>query len=52
MEHTDAEGFYVTLPSNASKDLFKDNTSSCFTVDLAKPIELNGEWVVGLCEFI
>lgn len=52
MEHTNADGFYVTLPSNASKELFKSNTSSCFTVDLAKPIELSGEWVVGLCEFI
>ncbi|KAF7644741.1 hypothetical protein LDENG_00216670 [Lucifuga dentata] len=45
-------GFYVTLPSNASKDVFKNNTSSSYTVDLAKAIELNGEWVVGLCEVI
>lgn len=52
MAHSDAGGFYVTLPSNASKELFKSNTSSCFTVDLAKPIELSGEWVVGLCEFV
>ncbi|KAL3976500.1 interleukin 18 [Sarotherodon galilaeus] len=48
----ESEGFYVTLPSNASKELFKDNTSGCYTVDLAKPIELTGEWTVGLCEFI
>ncbi|TKS65887.1 hypothetical protein D9C73_028356 [Collichthys lucidus] len=45
-------GFYVTLPSNASKDVFKNNTSSNYTVDLAKAIELNGEWEVGLCEII
>ena len=52
MAHTESEGFYETLPSNASKELFKANTSSCYTVDLAKPIELTGEWMVGLCEFI
>ena len=52
MEHIAGEGFYVTLPSNTSQELFKSNTSSCYTVDLAKPIELSGEWVVGLCEFI
>ena len=52
MEDTGGEGFYVTLPSNASKELFKSNTSSCYTVDLAKPIELSGDWMVGLCEFI
>ncbi|KAM7390863.1 hypothetical protein PAMA_008857 [Pampus argenteus] len=43
---TDA-GFYVTLPSNASKDVFKNNTSSNYTVDLAKAIELNEEWESG-----
>ncbi|KAF7644713.1 hypothetical protein LDENG_00217150 [Lucifuga dentata] len=43
---TDA-GFYMTLPSNASKDVFKNNTSSSYTVDLAKAIELNREWVFG-----
>lgn len=52
MEHTSLEGFSVTLPSNASKELFKYNTSSCYTFGLAKPIELRGEWLVGLCEFI
>ena len=52
MEHTASEGFYVTLPSNASKEIFKSNTSSCYTIDLAKPIELAGEWLVGLCEII
>lgn len=52
MEHNRSEGFYITLPSNASHEVFKDNTTSCFTVDLAKPIELNGEWLVGLSEFI
>ena len=46
------EGFYVTLPSNASKDVFPNNTISSFTVDLAKPIELDGQWMVGLCEII
>ena len=52
MAHNESEGFYVTLPSNASNELFKSNASSCYTMDLAKPIELSGEWMVGLCEFV
>ncbi len=52
MDPSLSEGFYVTLPSNASKELFKSNTPSCYTVDLAKPIELSGRWMVGLCEIV
>ena len=45
--------FYVTLLSNASQDLYPDNTIGAFTVELARPIHLgpNANWEVGLCEF-
>lgn len=43
-------GFYVTLPSNASGKVFSENTSSAFTVQLARPLDLHGEWEVGLAE--
>lgn len=42
----------VTLPSNASFELFKTNTVGCYTVDLAQAIQLSGDWVVVLCEII
>jgi len=44
------EGFYVTLPSNASLNVFKNNTSSSFRVDLAQHIDLEGSWQVALTE--
>lgn len=50
MANTSSDGFYVTLPSNASGSLFKNNKVGCYTVDLAQAIDLSGEWVVGLCE--
>ena len=42
--------FYVTLFSNASQDLYPDNTIAAFTSKLAHPIELGSGWEVGLCE--
>jgi len=44
--------FYVTLFSNASRKIYKDNTLAAFTVKLAQPIDLgtNENWEVGLCE--
>jgi len=44
--------FYVTLLSNASIDLYPDNTRAVFTTYLAHPIDLgtSSEWEVGLCE--
>ena len=43
--------FYVTLFSNASKDVFPDNTMKAFTIHLAKPIDLSSsDWEVGLTE--
>ena len=40
--------FYLTLPSNASLDIFPDNKSSTYRVKLPQPVDLNGEWEVGL----
>jgi len=45
--------FYVPLFSNASIDLYPDNTRAVFTTHLAHPIDLgtsSSEWEVGLCE--
>jgi hypothetical protein len=44
--------FYVTLFSNASRKIYKDNTLAAFTVKLAQPIDLvsNEDWDVGLCK--
>ena len=45
--------FYVTLFSNASIDLYPDNTRAVFPTNLAHPIDLgtsSSEWEVGLCE--
>lgn len=44
-------GFYVTLPSDSSMKYFIDNKISHFITRLPKPIELKGEWEVGLSEF-
>ena len=44
------DGFYITLPSNTSLDLFPENTSASFMVRLFKPLDLRGEWEVGLAE--
>lgn len=43
-------GFYVVLPSNACADVFPENTISSFTISVARPLELSGEWEVGLAE--
>ena len=45
--------FYVTLFSNASIDLYPNNTRAVFTTHLAHPIDpgtSSSEWEVGLCE--
>ncbi|KAL7382483.1 hypothetical protein ABVT39_023224 [Epinephelus coioides] len=44
------EGFYITLPSNASAHVFKNNTGSSFHVVLAQHIDLEGPWQVALME--
>ena len=40
--------FYLTLPSNASLDVFPDNKTSSYRVKLPQTIDLNGNWEVGL----
>ena len=45
--------FYVALFSNASIDLYPDNSRAVFTTHLAHPIDLetsSSEWEVGVCE--
>ena len=38
--YNDPKPFYVTFFSNASQDLYPDNTVAAFTIHLAKPIDL------------
>ena len=40
--------FYLTLPSNVSLDVFPDNKTSEYRVKLPQPVELDGNWEVGL----
>ena len=42
--------FYITLPSDGSKDVFPNNTAAHFKTRLATPISLVGEWDVALYE--
>lgn len=42
--------FYLTLPSNASYSVFPRNTASVYKTQLSEPIELEGDWEVGLVE--
>lgn len=46
----DDDGFYVTLPCNASLSVYPDNRISSYRTKLATPIDLKGRWTVGLCE--
>ncbi|MBO7705499.1 MAG: hypothetical protein J6S68_07660, partial [Acinetobacter sp.] len=40
----------MTLPSNASKDIYPNNKISQYTTKFAKPIDLKGNWEVSLSE--
>jgi len=44
--------FYVTLFSNASRDIYEQNTHADFTVKFAQPVDLGAtsNWEVGLFE--
>jgi len=42
--------FFAFLPSNGSPDLYGDNTTSHFKVQLAKPVDLCGKWKVALVQ--
>ncbi len=44
------DGFYVTLPCNASMDVYPDNRISNYKTRLAKSMNLKGQWEVGLIE--
>lgn len=44
--------FYVTLPSNASVDVFPDNTTSKYSTKLQSPIRLEGPYEVALVEMM
>ena len=41
---------YLILPSNSSKDIYPENSQSCYRVQLPHSIELQGKWEVGLTE--
>lgn len=45
-----SDQFSIVLPSNSSLDIFKDNTTSAFTVKLPGEVRLSGLWEVGLAE--
>ena len=44
--------FYMTLPSNSSMQYYPDNTAARYTTKLTSPIELEGDWEVGLVEIL
>lgn len=46
----DLDGFFVTLPSNASMNIYPENTKANFTTKLYKPIRFNTQYEVALVE--
>lgn len=44
------DSFYVTLPSNASMDIYPDNAISHYTTRLRQPLTLDGGWEVAIVE--
>ena len=42
------QGFYITLPSESSKNLFPENNPSEYTVRLPRWVQLKGNWEIGL----
>ena len=42
--------FYLTLPSDASMNVFPNNTLTSYITRLPRPIEFTGRWEVGLVE--
>jgi len=45
-----SKGFYLTLPSNSSLDIFPSNTVANFKVRLPETVSLEGDWEVALVE--
>ena len=46
--NSNGTGFYISLPNDASRDIFPENNDSEYTTKLPQWIELNGEWEIGL----
>ena len=44
------ESFTIELLSNASAQLFPDNTLSSFTIFLPEQLKLDGQWEVAISE--
>jgi len=44
------EKMFLTLPSNASMDVYPENKTSEFSVHLPKQIDLTGPWEVAIAE--
>ncbi|GBO37734.1 hypothetical protein AVEN_30389-1 [Araneus ventricosus] len=44
--------FYITCPSDGSLDFHPENTLSHYFTKLPSPVDLTGEWEVGIVEFI
>ena len=44
--------FYVTLPSNASIDVFPHNTATNYTTSLQMPLRFDTQYEVGLVEMV
>jgi len=42
--------FYATLPSDANPEQFPENNSSNWITSLNPPLQLEGEWCVGMSE--
>jgi len=43
--------FYMVLPSNASPQVYPENKTSNYKIQLSERVELHGEWEVALMEF-
>jgi len=50
MSDSGSNHFHMTLPSNASMDIYPNNTNAQYKTKLPKHIELTGEWQVSLKE--
>jgi len=44
--------FYLTLPSDSSSKYYPENTTACFKTKLSNRIDLDGDYEVGLAQFI
>lgn len=49
-QYSSMDSHYLYLTSDDSKDRFSHNKSDDFTVELSKPLQLEGSWEIGLIE--